>query len=711
MAGAEAVSILRRNFSGDAHFGEKIIPVRGLWADNSFLSIFSFPMLEGNPGNALAEPYSIVLTEQTSKKIFGIESGLGKIVTLDTTNYVVTGILKDIPEFSHIKFEALGSFSTFDIQNRNNDRLYGWTSMWMNYVYVLLPDNGKTTGLQANLNNLAKVENTALEYIRISLWLQPMSQFVLGPNLSNNDGANVDPVILWIVGALAFVVMLSAAFNYTNLSIARSIRRGREVGVRKVIGANRGNVIWQFISESIVISLLALLLSAGVFILLRNQFLTIDPELLEIVSLKISPGVTVGFILLAIFVGFISGILPAIFFSRISPVKVLKNAASIKGFRHLNFRKALIAIQYTVSLMFITAAVIGFNQYKHSLAFNLGFTTDNILNVRLQGNGAAIMRKEFNEIPEITRISGSNLVPSIGNFWSASLKYQDPNDSIFVYFVQVDENYIPLHDHKLIAGRNYIGKSGEFEESEIIINEKTLERFNIAGADPYKAIGEYMKFDGKDVVIIGVIKDFHYGKIDTDLLPVIFRYSNDQDGYSDGYLNLKINSTNLPGTMAKIENAWKKVDTVHPLNAKFYSEQIENAYGEYSAMVKVIGYLAFLAITIASMGLFGMVVFTTESRQKEIGIRKALGAGILNIMYLLSRGFLILVGFASVIALPATYLFFEKIFLSKIPYHSPIGFTEIFLGLGIVGAIALLMIGSQTYKIARVNPSTVLKSE
>jgi putative ABC transport system permease protein len=706
VSGLKDVVIMRQGFGGDARVGENIVPVTGHYATESFFNVFSFKLLEGNPNTALKDPYSIILTEKTAKKLFGSEPAYGKSITFDTVDYVVTGILKDVPKFSHIQFETLVSFATMDIIGERDENYLRWQNIWINYVYVLLPENGKPTDLQHKLDILSAEENKALDNMAITLWLQPLNNIALGPDLSNQIGPTMTAAIVWVIGGLAFVVILSACFNYTNLSIARSLRRSREVGIRKVIGALKGHVVGQFISEAILISLMALVLAFGLFLLLRDEFMGIAPQLANLISLELSPRLILYFILLAVAVGFGAGLLPALFFARINAVQVLKDISSVKVFRNVTMRKALIVVQYTFSLMFIAATLIGYKQYKHFLAFDLGFNTANILNISLQGNNADLFVKELAEIPEVNSISKSRMITSVGNYWGTTMKYTNSQDSANIWYNTIDEHYLPLHQHKLIAGRNFTPKAGD-EETEIIVNEKVIKRFMIGGGDPVKALGEVVTVDDKKMQIVGVMKDFHYGKADSEIEETAFRYSKNPGGH----VNAKITSQDWPATLAKIERAWKKVDPIHPLEATFYTDQIEKAYSEFSAMIKIIGFLAFLAISISSMGLLGMVVFTTETRLKEISIRKVLGASEGNLIFLLSRGFLMLLLFSALVALPLTYLFFDQVVLSSMAYRAPIGLLELLGGLIVVMAIAMVMIGSQTLKVARTNPADVLKGE
>jgi putative ABC transport system permease protein len=708
--GVESLTMLRRGFGGDAAVDENILPISGLWADQSFFTVFSFPLLQGDPATALKEPYSLVLTEKSAKKMFGEADPLGRSVKLDTMNYVVTGVAKDIPKLSHMRFDALASFSTLELQKpseHGDGDFLSWENIYMTYVYLVLPENGSGEIVQSGLDKLATAENSVLNKRKITLELQPLNGILIGKNLANPVGPMINRIAVWVLGGLAFVVILSACFNYTNLSIARSLRRSREVGIRKVIGAQKGNVLAQFMVESVIISLLALIFSFLLFLFLRTQFLSIHPFLADLLSLELSLKLIGWFVVLSLAVGMLAGFLPAIFFSRINAIQVLKDMSSLKVFRHVNMRKALIVVQYSFSLIFITTTIIGYNQYKSFLTFDLGFTTENILNIKLQGNKGDQLIKELSELPFVGEVSKSRIVTSIGSMYGTQMKYNGDSSGVWLNFV--DEHYLPLHKHAFVAGNNFSILSENAAERQVIVNEQVIKRFNIANSDPHQALGEQIELEkGKKLTITGVLKDFHYGTLEDKIQPMLFQYSSDEPG---GYVNVKITAADFPTAMANIEKAWKKIDQVHALDAAFYDDQIQQNYSQFSVMVKVIGFLAFLAVCIASMGLFGMVVFTTETRLKEISIRKVLGASEGKLIYLLSKGFVILLTVAAAVALPATYLFFDKIVLVQFTYHQPIGIGELGIGAVAVILLAVLMIGVQTFKVARSNPAQVLKVE
>jgi putative ABC transport system permease protein len=710
VAGPEEVTVLRRGFKGDVVFGENTLPLTGFWASESLFKVFTFPLLQGNATTALKNPFSVVLTETTAKKIFGNEDAIGKTLILNKNkSYTITGILQDVPKFSHMQFEMLGSLSTREILEKENPAEMKWDNIWNAWTYLLLPENVDPAYIKTNLDQLSVREDPSVENTHIELALQPLDEIMTGDNWGNQIGATLGRTVIMVFTALTLVVILSACFNYTNLSVARSLRRSREVGIRKVIGARKSHVVWQFVVEAVIISLLSLSVAFVLFLLLRPHFLSIQPDLQKLLLLNLSPALVIYFVLFAIVIGVAAGFFPALFFARINTIQVLKDISTVRMFRKVTMRKVLIVFQYSISIMLITGTLIIYQQYKHYVAFDLGFSTENILNIKLHGNKAELLKKELNELTEVKDISQTVLITGVGNYWGATVKNpKNPEDSAFIYSSIVDERYIPLHEHQLLAGSNFTPHADSAVESEVIVNLEVLKRFNLAQQNPALALGEVLNINGKELKIIGVMKDFQYGKATNAMAKeVMLRYSKSEAEF----LNVKIISPDLQATYAKIQSIWKKMDTVHPFDAKFYDDEIEEAFSGFTASIKLAGFVAFLAICIATMGLLGMVVFTTETRLKEISIRKILGAGEGRLIYLLGNGFILLLIIAASIALPLTYFFFDKIVFQQMANHQPLSFVQGFMGVSAVLIIAILLIGWQTLKAARRNPAEVLKNE
>jgi putative ABC transport system permease protein len=708
--GHQGVAILRRDFGGDVRTGEVTIPLSGFWANEGMFTVFSFELIEGNPATALKEPFSVVLTEESARKLWGSTTGVGKTIVLNNDRaYTVTGIMKDIPDLSHMHFQMLASLSTRGVLMSDNKNELAWDNMWNTWAYVRIPDATALEQFQKNLDALSAREDKTVPHTHISLSLQPLGEIMAGDNLSNQIGPVLGNIFVWIFSTLCGVVLLSAGFNYTNLSIARSLRRSREVGIRKVIGARRSHVIGQFMVEGIMLSLLSLVLSIGLFVFLRPHFLEMENSMRETLRLELSPVLIGWFVVFAIALGALAGFFPALFYARIQAIQVLKDMSAVHVFKRVTMRKALIVFQYAISLMLITGTLIIYRQYKHFLAFDLGFNTENILNIQLQGNKADVVLKELQEMSEVQGVSKSALITSVGNYWGTSMKDpEQPLDSANVYLNFIDEHYFPLHDHVLLAGRNFSYLPDSAKEREVIVNESVLKRFNLGAENPSAVLGKIMKVDGIPMEIIGVMKDFQYGKADSHAdRTVVFRYKPSEAEY----LNVKILSEDLPATYARMEALWKKIDPVHPFQATFYDEDIEESFRGLSASIKLAGFIAFLAIGIASMGLLGMVVFTTETRLREISIRKVLGASESTLMLLMSRGFVMLLGIAIMVAIPATYLFFDQVVLPQMANHTALTLAEGMWSACSVLLLAGVMIGAQTFHVARTNPAAVLKSE
>ncbi|HEY0742919.1 MAG TPA: ABC transporter permease [Chryseosolibacter sp.] len=707
--GPEGVVILHRDFRGDVTVQDKTIPLDGLMANESFFEVFSFKLLQGNPMSALKMPFSIVLTEKSALKLFNDTNVLGKTLVLNhDRQYTVTGIMEDVPKFSHLQFDMLASLSTREVTEKDNKDEMSWDNMWSVYTYLLMPKEANLDVLRESLDRMSAKEDATVKLTRIELDVERMDGIIAGENRSNQLGPTIGSTVIYIFGLLTLIVLISACFNYTNLSVARSFRRSKEVGIRKTVGALKSHVATQFIVESIVISIMALFLAFIIFLLVRPHFIGIEYSLQVLLTLDLTPSLIILFIVFAIIVGLVAGLVPALFFSKLDAIQVLKNLSSKNIIRGLTMRKALIVFQYTISIMFITGTAIMYRQYKHFLAYDLGFSTANIINIRLQDGKADLLKKELEELPEVQGISKSAMVMSVGNYYAVQMKYhKNPQDSGSVYFNSIDEHFIPLHNIELVAGRNFVNVADSAAEGEVIVNKHVLKKYNISPSDPEKALGEIVQLNKNQVQIIGVVDDFEYGRANNRAnKEVVLRYSK-----SPGYLNVKILSDDWIETKAKIEAICKKIDPVHSPDVKFYSHQIEESFQGLKAAIKLGGFIAFLVIVISSVGLLGMVVYTTETRMKEVSIRKVLGASEAGILILLSRGFVFLLLVSASIALPVTFVFYDQVMLPQIANHAPMGVSEFVIGILAILSIALAMIGSQTFKVARTNPAEILKAE
>ena len=695
------------DFKKDIKAGENAVELTGSFAGADFFSVFSFELLEGNPATALIEPFSIVLSESAARKLFGNTRAIGQVVeTSDKESYKVTGIVRDTPSNSHLHFDCLASWSTYikhEVKKRGDTEWWmHWQTMWETNVYLLLEKNASASSVQANLNRIAAEENAKTEQWMVVLSIQPLV------DIMHEDKFNQDPVLdqttVQYMLLLSIFVIFSACFNYTNLSIARALRRAKEVGVRKVIGASRMQVVVQFLLEAVVVSLFSLVLAVGLFYLLKAEFIQFIESF---TSVRLSlPVMSAGiyFLILAILVGLGSGLLPALLFSRLKALNVLKGAFTQRRSGGIQLHKALVVFQYSLSITFIIGASLVYKQYVFSTNFDLGYNTSNILNIDLQGNKPEVVKNELEKIASVSQISFSGLVNSVGSTWGLQL---DPahGESIHIFYNSVDENYLEMYRHTFLAGENFHHLSANAGLTPIIINERLLQKLGIA--DPHEAIGITASNDlgDKKMVIVGVVKDFHYDTVHDPIEPFAYtlmpRYR---------FINLVIDASPLQA-MDEIDELWNRIDKIHALKASFHDQRIQETYLKYSALSAGIGFLAIISISIASLGLLGMVIFTTETRLKEISIRKVLGAKELQLVKLLGKGFMGLLLVATFIAVPLAWYLGNEFFLQEFTYKTSFGFLDLFAGVILIFMIAVFAIGTQTLKAARTNPAQILRNE
>jgi len=711
--GVESVVTARGGFGFDAHYGDKVVPISGKYASPEFGDVFDFEVLEGNLVAALEEPNALVITRNTAEKLFGEKSALNEVINDGNgENYTIRAVLENFPKHSHIDVGTLCSFITIEQKYKDNRWFSSWRNMWMNYVYVLLEEGYELKSFQTQLDDLTDRENTSDED-SIHLGVVPLIDILPGEEMSNMGGPSFDRDILLLLAGLSIIILISACFNYTNLSIARSLRRSKEVGIRKTVGATKGQVFFQFVLEACVVSIAALVIAVTLFYVLRPYFIDALGYSGRILDLTLTLEMLSVFLFFAILTGVMAGFFPSYLMSRMQVKAILKDVSSIQLFSQISLRKALIVFQFSLSMIFIISTMIGFKQYNYMLHFDLGYSTDNILNVATQNNNYELLEAELRKVPQVTDISYSLMIPSVGSLYTEQVKDPITLDSAEIGYNKVHPNYLKLHEHELIAGSH-------FDESYInakdkvgmIVNQQFLELFKIAA--PEEAIGKKFVTGEATVSIIGVVKDFHFGTTEDDLGPFLF-LNGTGDGtekWPDYYqANLKLNTTDMVAAVSAIEKAWKNVDKVHQFKAKFYSEEIERTYSFFKSLINIIGFLAIIAISIATLGLLGMVVFTTETRLKEISIRKILGASEGNLLILLGKSFLLLLCLAALIAIPVTFYTFNQYILVDYIYRPEIGFFELFGGSMLILIIGLVIVFSQTILAARTNPATMLRND
>lgn len=719
--GIEKVLLMNVNeLSADLRTEEKAIGINGFYASDSFFDVFSFKLKQGNPKSALANPNSIILTESSAKELFGDTNPIGETISVeensDFQEGIITGIVEDPPVNSHMRFDALVSLNTLKkpVIDEEND-INSPDDINNSLVYIVLNEHTTKEEVENAMATIMSDYNKSLEH-PITHLLQPMDTFVTSDVYNNGMGPMFSQRKINIMLGLTFIILLSACFNYTNLSLARALRRSKEVGIRKVMGANRFQVFAQFMVEALLLALLALVVGLGLFFIIRPEFLNLpNPAAMgyDMFSLKINYINLLYFLLFAIGLGLLAGFQPALFLSKYKALNAFNDARKTKVFtKGINLRHVLTGFQFTISMGLIICAVLVHKQYKFSLNYDLGYKTENIVNIPIQGDYANLLENEYGKIPEVVETSKSSWVLGTGGEGMSVgmvMSKENPKPAPFLLNI-VDDTYLSMHELEFLAGSGFIRPLGEGQSpTHIIVNEEALKTLNIDS--PEEAIGKTILYNGAPLQIQGVVKDFIRIALTKDIFKSFaFVQTNKVEQYKS--LNVKIASNNITATLKKLEEEYKKLGLLHPFEAHFYDDQIANVYEQEKTTYTLISFLAFLAISISTLGLLGMAVYTMESRKKEISIRKVLGAGIRNLTALLSREFTVIILLSSLIAIPITlYIVDTKVLNEFNSYRIEIGLIDSLSGIAVMIIIGALTIGWQIRLAFVKNPSDTLRNE
>jgi|GEM_PF-2965118 len=707
LSASESVGVLYKKFVRDFSVQNKTVPLSGFFSNSGFLEVFTFNFVEGDGRQQLEAPFTAIITESARQKLFGKQTGVGKIIRHQDRDYVITGVMDNLPFFSHFNFEVLLSLSSQEILKEDPAK-DEWVSVWDTWAYVRLVPGTPENRLNDFLHRLSERENKLSGKSKVTLESQALGDIMLSDRIGNQTGPVVGTTLPWMLTVLVIIVTSSAFFNYTNLSIARTIRRVREIGTRKVFGARRVDIMFQFIAEGILVAMCAFFLGLVGFSLLKPYFLTIEPEIAAMFQLEVSAELIGSFLVFAMFVGFVAGFFPSLFFSRKGILETLKSKG-IAAAGKFDLSKGLMLLQFSLSIILVSACIGVLHQYHHFLNFDLGYRTARVYNLELQGNNAEQLMTEISKFPEVDDVSRSAVVTSLGNFWGTKVAYANaPDAPVDVALNIVDENYLALHKFRLLAGRQFDKKTGDAPHDEIIVNRSLITRLEVGKKTPESAIGEIILYENQSLRIVGVVEDFYYGRANTEVAKeIIFLNSPGECRF----LNISLANTNNEVFVEKLSKLWKSVDDVHELRGALYDDQLKEAYSGLNATINLSGFLAVLAIAISSLGLMGMVIFSTQVRQKEIGIRKVLGASSLRLTFLLGKQFIILLTIASIAGVALTAFVFTKFMFTSIPNHAPLNLFEMIIGAMVVVALAIIIVGSQTIKISNTNPTEVLKTE
>jgi len=711
---SEHVVRVNRQFSQVATFRDVNVPLRGLFVDPAFLEVFNFPFEKGDPATALMGPHQLVLTRQTAQKIFGNADPLGQTISMKGYGeFTITGVLKELEGKTHFEFEALCSISTIPIREKNGVSgvsLTNWSAFSDNYVYLKLKEGQSIGALDQALAEISKKFSVGLKSdgkdIAYDFHLQALSKITPGQELSGEMGNGMPAYLLGFLSVLAGIVLLMSVFNFTNLTIAKSLSRAREIGIRKVVGAKRRQVFFQFIGEAVMFSLIALAFSYVLLQLLKTGFQQLSLNQAAASSLSEDFTLYVIFVLFAILVGALAGVLPATYLSSFPASRVLKDIQNLKVSTRLTFRKVLMVAQFTLSIIFVMVVMIIYSQMDYMLKADYGIEQKSNINIDLQGVPFEKVAHEIRTIPGVVRVGGVS--QRLGTWDGGSNNYQltKADKPLSIYDFRIDENYLQNLSVTFLAGHNFDPLEQRVREKDVILNESAITQLGFQ--QPGDAIGESLYVqDTLMLRIIGVVKDFNFRPLTNRISPLALRY-NVGDLH---YLSVQVRLPQKESVLAAIKTTWKTVDP-DPLVWTMMEQEIDEAYQETGMqdIVVILGYATFLIISLACLGILGMAMYSAQVRAKEVGIRKVMGATVADVLLLLSKSYLMLIGVAILIGVPVSYIAGEE-FLQDFPYR--IQFTPLLLGISIalIGGLSLLIIWSQTVKVAITNPVKWLRHE
>lgn len=682
-------------------------------ANPSFLKMFDWGLIRGDT-SALTKPYTVVITESTAKKYFGNDDPIGKeIIFWGEHSCEVRGVIRDVPENSHIKFTVLVSAETLHQLSDNQSRTaWGWYDF---NTYILLEEGTDPLIFQQKFAEWLAEERKEewgkydgyQEFI-----LQPLEDIHLHSDLlqESEPDENGDADAVFMLSLIALFVLIIAWVNYINLSSSRALERAREVGIRKVVGAHRRQLIRQFLSEALLMNLLAAGISILIVALILPYFNQLTGRNLSM-SLFGEPFFWAGLSILFLAGALLSGLYPAFVLSSFKAVEVVKGKFSTSGHGYV-LRKILVVFQFTASVAFIAGTILIYSQLRYMRNQDLGINIDQTLVLRGPGIGIdttftekfRTFKNEINSIAGIEHLTASTNVPGDEIFWASGIRREDEEQNRGVmYKIGMDEDYIPAFDIKLLAGRNFSPEFGT-DDLGVIINAKSV---SFLGYDsPAAAIGQKVRLDGEDRHIIGVIADYHQMSLKQEPIPLLYRYYPAQEDF----FAMKINPVRTDQAIAELKSKYDEFFPGNPFDYFFLDEFYNRQYRIEKQIVVAVGVFSLVAIIIAALGLFGLSSYTTLQRTKEIGIRKINGASVNRILTLLSKEYVELILLAILIASPLTWWVIGK-WLDNYPYQAGISWLVFFITGLLVILFALLAVGIQTVHAANTNPAESLKYE
>lgn len=705
---------------GNVKFGEDAFNYGGLYVSSNFLNFFDFELEKGDKNNALQNVNSVILSAELAKKLFRNQEPIGQLVELDQHgSFSVTGIIDKTLVRSHLDFDLLIREEMFSSVSSNEILLTNWEASSKNfYNYIKLKEGDSEKPLLSFLKTMDSKfpeEKQALYDFNVQL----LSDINLGRLVRNEIGITSPNFVLYFFIVLAAVLMLSSSFNYMNLSIARGLKRAKEVGVRKVIGAGKRQIIVQFLVEAQLVmfcSLVAAFLLLQILVPIFND-LKILRDIDGAITMNFNSNLSVYFVFLSfsVVVGLVAGLYPAIYLSSFKSLQVLKGTTNTGKSPSFMFRKILVFCQYAFSVVFIITSIILYQQANLYANVDYGFTNKNMINVPFSNNVSyESFRNELLKRSEIEGVSAvSNLPILSSSFEKALLVNKNVSvDEIKSTTLSIDPYTVENLDLKLLAGRNFLTNAVSDQKNSFIINEKALAALGYTDAEQAlnQSIDVVKDHDtGREIAkgkIIGVVRDFIYQFAFIESGPLVMNY----DPATLSSMNIKTGEISSAYAAEIIEEVWKEFDDVHPFEYETYAYSIADIDDEFGELVHMIGLVAFIAIIIACLGQFSMVVHHVQLKVKEIGIRKVLGSNLASLMFMLSKDFMVVIFAAVLVATPLAWKI-NDLWTSKVYLSAEVSFFNMSLGIGIILLTAFLTIFFLVRRAVNANPVESLKYE
>lgn len=711
--GIEAWTVLNSGIRTELIIDNKRMPAYVQFTEKTFFDIFNYSLKSGDQATALEDPNCIILSDELANKLFPKGDALDKTIEMDNEGlFKVTGILEKPDGKTHFAFDALASISTVPLLEKKklvSSTLTDWLNYYSNFSYIKLRPAVSPVSVEHALTSISQLnyKDKVLESrdAGYRFYLQPLNAITPGPLLSNSSEKGIPAFVLGAFGILAAIIMLSSVFNYASLTVAMASTRMKEIAMRKVAGGRRSSVFSQILVESVLIALLS---SAVAFLLLQILIPRIS-ALSFINSLNIDfsakPGAILLFIVFAIFVGLLGGLLPGLTLSDIKPLALFANLQNTKLFKGLGLRNALLCIQFVLCLVFVNLIYISRQQMNYATEINFGFQNSRVFNINLQGQSYQKSLESFGQIAEVKNISAISHLMGTYSDYADDVRTAAEKESKSVREYFIDDQYINNMDLQLLGGKNFDPDYRQADEKFLIVNESFLRKFNLG--NPVEAIGKTIFIgDSLSLSIIGVVKDFLFKPAEYGLEPLMLRYNPSKLNI----LNLRLHNGNDDSAIAKMQSIWKTLDAYHAFEGRFYDDEVERAFAGNNDALFFISLITFLGIVITCLGLLGITIFTVQSRAREITIRKIFGAGNVNLIWLLSTNYLRILLISISVAIPIIYLLARQL-LQLYNYHIPLSPVLFIPGFIIVFIVTLLTISTQTIKAAFSKPVNNLRNE